>query len=72
MERPYSPTASDQENYEVNEDGGATDTVHYHYPEEPPKDVGPTTDYELVVVNIPTAEENVVQPANLQSASHYS
>ena len=62
IERPYSPTASDEDYVEIHEeDGIAADTIEYHYPEESPVDVGPATDYELVVVESPTAKGNGTQ-----------
>ena len=62
IEGPYSPTASDEDYVEMHEeDSKATDTIEYHYPEESPVGVDPTTDYELVVVDSPTAEENGAQ-----------
>ena len=67
-ERPYSPTASDEHYAQIREeDGNATDTIQYDYPEEPSLSVddGPTTDYELV--DIPTAAEpegNETQPVS--------
>ena len=64
IERPYSPTASDEDYAQIREeDGNATDTIQYYYPEESSvADVGPTTDYELV--DIPTAEGNETQPVS--------
>ena len=63
IEGPYSPTASDEDYVEMyEEDSKAADTMEYHYPEEEsPVGVEPTTDYELVVVDSPTAEGNGTQ-----------
>lgn len=61
--RPYSPTASNEYYEQINkEDEQASDVVHYHYPEGAHTTVA-ASDYELVVVNNSTVEENDTRPA---------